>query len=179
MGIAVPVRTCLTTEVVMNTPWPMLGYVHVLHGEIQALRERIEVLEAKLSADSTNSNKPPSSDNPFTKGKEANKSNRKDRKKRKGFRQQALSPTQVTELYPGKCSCGCNSLTGVEPSREADRRHAARSGWRWPRQVAGRLGARRPRPWRAGLWGRGPGRYASSEPGSAATWPRMSWLSRP
>jgi transposase len=115
MGIAVPVRTCLTTEVVMNTPWPMLGYVHVLHGEIQALRERIEVLEAKLSADSTNSNKPPSSDNPFTKGKEINKSHRKDRKSRKGFRQQALSPTQVTELYPGKCSCGCNTLTDVEP----------------------------------------------------------------
>jgi len=41
-GYAVPVRTCLTTEVVMNTPWPMLGYVHVLHGEIQALRERID-----------------------------------------------------------------------------------------------------------------------------------------
>ena len=115
MGIAVPVRTCLTTEVVMNTPWPMLGYVHVLHGEIQALRERIEVLEAKLSADSTNSNKPPSSDNPFAKGKGAQNSNRKDRKKRKGFRQQALSPTQITELYPGKCSCGCNSLTDVEP----------------------------------------------------------------
>lgn len=73
-----PVRTCLATEVVMNTSWPMLGYVHVLHGEIQALRERIEVLEAKLSADSTNSNKPPSSDNPFTKGKEAQNSNRKD-----------------------------------------------------------------------------------------------------
>ncbi|MGD9610499.1 MAG: DUF6444 domain-containing protein [Desulfovibrionaceae bacterium] len=99
----------------MNTPWPMLGYVHILHGEIQALRERIEVLEAKLSADSSNSNKPPSSDNPFTKSKEAGSTHRKDRKKRKGFRQQALSPTQVTELYPGKCTCGCNSLTDVEP----------------------------------------------------------------
>jgi len=49
VGIAVPVRTCLTTEVVMNTPWPMLGFVHALHGEIQALRERIEVLEANLA----------------------------------------------------------------------------------------------------------------------------------
>jgi hypothetical protein len=45
----VPVRTCLTTEVVMNTPWPILGYVHVLHGEIQALRERVELLEARLN----------------------------------------------------------------------------------------------------------------------------------
>jgi len=115
MGIAVPVRTCLTTEVVMHTPWPVLSYVHVLHGEIQALRERIEVLEAKLSANSTYSNKPLSSDNPFTTGKETNKSNRKDRKKHKGFRQQVLSPTQVTELYPGECSCGCNRFTDVEP----------------------------------------------------------------
>ena len=106
MGIAVPVRTCLTTEVVMNTPWPMLGYVHVLHGEIQALRERIEVLEAKLSADSSNSNKPPSSDNPFTKSKEVDSTHRKDRKKRKGFRQQALRPTQVTEIGPSGFSVG-------------------------------------------------------------------------
>lgn len=62
----------------------MLGYVPVLHGEIQALRERIKVLEAKLSADSSNSNKSPSSDNPFTKSKEAGSTHRKDRKKRKG-----------------------------------------------------------------------------------------------
>ena len=115
MGIAVPVRTCLTTEVIMNTPWPMLGYVHVLHGEIQTLRERIELLEARLNADSTNSNKPPSSDSPFTKSKAPNEPHRKDRKKRKGVRQQALKPTEVKELYPGKCTCGCSSLADIEP----------------------------------------------------------------
>jgi hypothetical protein len=49
----------------------MLGYVHVLHGEIQTLRERIEQLEAKLTQNSTNSTKPPSSDAPFTKVKES------------------------------------------------------------------------------------------------------------
>jgi len=99
----------------MNTPWPMLGYVHVLHGEIQALRERVELLEARLNTDSTNSNKPPSSDNPFTKSKEANKAARKGRKKRKGFRQQALRPTEIKEIYPEKCTCGCNRLSDVEP----------------------------------------------------------------
>jgi len=126
----VPVRTCLTTEVVMNTPWPMLGYVHVLHGKIQAIRERIEVLEAKLSADSTNSNKPPSSDIPFTKGKETNKSNRKGRKRRKGFKQQALSPTQVRELYPGKCSCAATTSRAWSLTTSTKSLNCLRSSWK-------------------------------------------------
>ena len=125
-----PVRTCLTTEVVMNTPWPMLGYVHVLHGKIQAIRERIEVLEAKLSADSTNSNKPPSSDIPFTKGKETNKSNRKGRKRRKGFKQQALSPTQVRELYPGKCSCAATTSRAWSLTTSTKSLNCLRSSWK-------------------------------------------------
>ena len=125
-----PVRTCLTTEVIMNTPWPMLGYVHVLHGEIQTLRERIELLEARLNADSTNSNKPPSSDSPFTKSKAPNEPHRKDRKKRKGVRQQALKPTEVKELYPGKCTCGCSSLADIEPYYIIKSLNFPRSNWK-------------------------------------------------
>ena len=45
MGTPVSARTSLTNEVILNTPWLMLGYVHALHAEIQTLRERIEQLE--------------------------------------------------------------------------------------------------------------------------------------
>ena len=115
MGTPVSARTSLTNEVILNTPWLMLGYVHALHGEIQTLRERIEQLEAKLKQDSTNSNKPPSSDNPFTKGKESAPKSAKAKKTRKGTRQQCLRPTQITEIFPGKCTCGCGNLTDIEP----------------------------------------------------------------
>lgn len=62
MGRAVPRPPGLAIIVVMDTPWPRLGSVHVWHGEIQALREHIDLLEARLSADPSNSNKPPSRD---------------------------------------------------------------------------------------------------------------------
>ena len=115
MGTPVSARTSLTNEVILNTPWLMLGYVNALHAEIQTLRERIEQLEAKLKQDSTNSNKPPSSDNPFTKGKESAPKSAKAKKTRKGTRQQCLRPTKITEIFPGKCICGCGNLTDIEP----------------------------------------------------------------
>ena len=65
--------------------------------------------------DSTNSNKPPSSDNPFTKGKESAPKSAKAKKTRKGTRQQCLRPTKITEIFPGKCICGCGNLTDIEP----------------------------------------------------------------
>lgn len=99
----------------MSTPWLMLGYVHALHGEIFALKERIDTLEAKLNQNSTNSNKPPSTDSPLAKANEAKAKGKKNKKKRKGFRQQCLRPTEIKELAPEKCSCGCGHITDLEP----------------------------------------------------------------
>ena len=115
MGAPVSIRTSLTNEVIMNTPWLMLGYVHVLHGEIQTLRERVAELEATLKLDSTTSNKPPSSDNPFTKGKKSAPKSAKAKKKRTGSRQQCLRPTELAEIFPEKCTCGCDALSDIEP----------------------------------------------------------------
>jgi len=104
----------ISDDVVMNTPWPMLGYVHDLTIENRKLRVALEALHAKLSQDSTNSNKPPSSDSPFKpRPKKSEKS--KERKRRKGARQQCLRPTAITELHPGPCECGCSSLVDTEP----------------------------------------------------------------
>lgn len=104
----------LPQDVVLNTPWPMLALVHKLNEENQYLKARLEQLEAKLDQDSSNSNKPPSSDSPF-KPKSKKPKNTKARKRRKGFRQQYLPPTEVTELHPGPCACGCSSLEDAEP----------------------------------------------------------------
>jgi len=104
----------ITSDVVMDTPWAMLGYVHDLTVENRKLKVEVEKLQSKLSQDSTNSNKPPSSDSPF-KTKPQKPETTKARKRRKGIRQQCLRPTSVTELLPGACACGCSSLIDPEP----------------------------------------------------------------
>jgi transposase len=86
----------------------------LLRQEIVVLRARVEELEAQLNKNSSNSNKPPSSDSPFEKRPEKTKKAKKSRK-RKGMRQQCLRPTELVELFPRECSCGCRSFAEHEP----------------------------------------------------------------
>jgi transposase len=75
------------------------------------LLKRIEQLEARLNQDSSNSNRPPSSDSPFkneSSGKIEKKGKAKSRKRRKGHRQQMLAPSETRDIYPAPCSCGCD-----------------------------------------------------------------------
>ena len=108
--------------VVMYTPWPMLGLAYELYEENLALKDQvdqqkslIDKLQAKLNEDSTTSNKPPSSDNPYKKAKKERKTTRKPKPPRKGHRQQCMRPTAVTEILPEGCACGCNHLEDPEP----------------------------------------------------------------
>jgi transposase len=78
------------------------------------LLARIEELEARLNQNSSNSNKPPSTDSPFTPKPVALPKPRKPRK-RKGHRQQCLRPTELMELHPEQCSCGCREIDDQEP----------------------------------------------------------------
>src|SRR5215831_12564042 len=50
-----------------HTPTVVQAYVHTLHDELTQLRERVEVLEARLTQNSTTSHRPPSSDSPYKK----------------------------------------------------------------------------------------------------------------
>ena len=104
----------VTHEVVMNTPWPMLSFVHDLSLENRKLRVELEALQAKLNQNSTNSHKPPSSDNPFNLRPKKSKKG-EPRKRRNGVRQQCLRPTEVTEIQPRPCKCGCSDLIDSEP----------------------------------------------------------------
>ena len=108
--------------VVMYTPWPMLGLAYELYEENLALKAQvdhqkalIEKFQAKLNEDSTTSNKPPSSDNPLKKEKKERKTIRKAKPRRKGYRQQCLRPTEVSEIFPEGCACGCTRLEDPEP----------------------------------------------------------------
>jgi len=101
----------ITAEDIERTPPGVLKLLMYLLEENQGLKKRIEELEARLNQDSSNSNRPPSSDNPFKKqssGKVENKAKAKCRRRRKGYRQQMLDPTETLDIYPKACSCGCH-----------------------------------------------------------------------
>lgn len=84
---------------------------------IARLEKRIEELEARLNANSSNSNQPPSSDSPYKKpvnppGKKGKPGGRRGHK---GHRQQMLAPTQTRPVPPAPCPCGCGSYGELKP----------------------------------------------------------------
>ena len=118
----------LDPEVLSQTPPEVIGLLlrlleencalreenHMLRQKLVLLQARVEELEAKLNQNSSNSNKPPSTDSPFTRKPELPKKAR-NLTKRKGSRQQCLRPTQVVELFPTTCACGRESFHQAEP----------------------------------------------------------------
>jgi len=83
---------------------------------IKELEAKVCELEARLNQNSSNSNKPPSTDMPY-KEKERKSGKRKPggRKGHKGYRQQLMPPTKTVTLNPGPCSCGCRTFTDRQP----------------------------------------------------------------
>src|SRR5215470_20037252 len=80
-----------------HTPPAVQAYVHTLHDELTQLRERVEVLEARLRQNSTTSHRPPSSDSPYKKPRQrtnATPPRKADGKPgHPGHRQMPLPPT--------------------------------------------------------------------------------------
>lgn len=115
MDALMPIAKQVPLEALMHTPWPVLGCLNDLCEEVSRLRGRIEQLEARLNMDSTNSSKPPSSDSPFKAKPDSTRTKSKPKRRRKGRRQQCLRPTEIQELFPGQCACGCASTSEPEP----------------------------------------------------------------
>ncbi len=92
----------------------LIDIVLLLVEENACLKKRNEVLEAKLNANSSNSNRPPSSDSPYSKAAPA-KPKTEARKKRPGHRQQMLPPTTTEHITPPRCSCGCDDHGPLQP----------------------------------------------------------------
>ncbi len=97
--------------------------IHRLLEHIARQDERIRVLEAevaslkaKLDQNSSNSNKPPSSDSPYReKPGKTGKGRPGGRKGHKGHRQEFLAPTHVHDVHPGPCPCGCQTFAEHKP----------------------------------------------------------------
>ena len=73
----------ISEEDIAAAPPAVLKLLSFLISEVTRLRKRVEELEAKLGEDSSNSNKPPSTDSPY-KEKRQGEPVTKPRKKRRG-----------------------------------------------------------------------------------------------
>ena len=106
------------TEAEWNQTLPAVQALILWQHEIIAkLSKRMEEHEARLSQNSQNSNRPPSSDSPFKKPsseKEEKKGKARSRKGRKGYRQQMLDPTETRSAYPQPCTCGCDQFDDLK-----------------------------------------------------------------
>jgi transposase len=105
----------ITEEDLANTPPRVLALLAALVEEIGQLRKRIEDLESQLNRNSSNSSKPPSSDQPYKKKPAGEKTGKAGGKKgHKGHRQVLLEPGETKELKPENCSaCGSTDFTNL------------------------------------------------------------------
>ena len=101
-----------------HTPTAVQAYVHTLQDELTQLRAHVEALEARLKMNSTTSQRPPSSDSPYTKPRQrATTTPRKAGGKlgHAGHRQVLLPPTAVHDLRPERCPCGNTTFAATRP----------------------------------------------------------------
>ena len=102
-----------------QTPLAVQAYVRTLRDEVEQLHDRVEILEARLTQNSTTSSRPPSSDSPYKKPRRPTTSTtpRKAGGKpgHQGHRQVLLPPTTVRELMPERCACGTATFALTTP----------------------------------------------------------------
>ncbi len=97
----------------------LIQIIEFLMARVAQLEARIEELEARINQNSSNSNKPTSSDPPYRKQKKQHQKEGQEtetqRTSRKGRREQFLKPTEVREVHPTRCDCGCTEFERPEP----------------------------------------------------------------
>jgi transposase len=100
-----------------QTPLVVCQLVVSLLAVIQQQQAQIAALEARVSQNSRNSDRPPSSDPPYAK-KPASSSTKRTRGAQPGHpghRQTLLEPTEVIEVKPERCPCGQTALPKTYP----------------------------------------------------------------
>jgi transposase len=90
--------------------------IHLL-AVIQQQQERIAALEVQLTQNSSNSDRPPSSDPPWVKPKAAGRPKGTPGAKpgHPGHCQALLEPTEVIEVKPAACACGQTGFPDTSP----------------------------------------------------------------
>ena len=85
--------------------------------KLKEQEEELNQVKTRVNKDSTNSDKPPSTDNPYR--KRAKKSKKKGhagaKVGHKGHRVKLSEPTKTIPLFPDKCRCGSEKFTDYEP----------------------------------------------------------------
>ena len=124
-----PAGLPITEEDWQNTPPAVRAVVNYLI-------KRIEELEARINRDSSNSNQPPSLDNPFNKPKKQESDKKKKRKRggqkgHKGHKQELLEPTFEEHVHTSQCTCGGIQFAdkgSITPTRRSSFR---KSTWKY------------------------------------------------
>src|SRR5215471_6067037 len=103
-----------------QTPLAVQAYVRTLRNEVGQLQDRVEILEARLTQNSTTSSRPPSSDSPYKKPRRHTTSTTPRKAGGKpghtGHRQVLLAPTSIVEVRPELCACGHTACALTRPS---------------------------------------------------------------
>ena len=100
-----------------QTPLVVRQWVVQLLAVIQQQHARIAALEARVSQNSRNSDRPPSSDPPFAKQPVSSPTKGTSGAKRghPGYRQLLMTPTEVVEVKPSACACGQTEFPETYP----------------------------------------------------------------
>ena len=100
-----------------QTPLKVREIVDLLLQENRVLKSEIDEFKAKLNQDSSNPNKPPSSDNSFARSKKESQEEPPEKKKgkrkrgdQKGHKQALLRPTHEEHIWTTACVCGHTEL---------------------------------------------------------------------
>lgn len=94
----------------------LLAHITGQDHRIKALETEVSQLRVRLDQNSSNSNKPPSSDSPYQENTpKPSKRKSGGRKGHKGHRQQLMPPTKTEVIHPGPCTCGCRTFTALRP----------------------------------------------------------------
>ena len=99
------------------TPEPVRKAFELLEQQVEILTRRLDELENRINRNSGNSNKPPSSDNPFKKNRKrkATKKRSGAKKGHKGHTQKLVMPTETVILRPECCPCGNRHFPKTRP----------------------------------------------------------------
>jgi transposase len=100
-----------------QTPLVVRQWVVHLFAVIQQQEARIAALEARITQNSSNSDRPPSSDPPFAKQPVSSPTKGTPGAKpgHSGHRQVLLTPTEVVEVKPSACACGQTEFPETHP----------------------------------------------------------------
>ena len=106
-----------TPLVVQQVVVQLLAVIGQQAERIKALDRRLATLEAQGQRNSSNSDRPPSSDPPWVRAKTTGETKRTPgaRPGHPGHRQAVLEPTEVIAVRPAPCPCGQTDLPATTP----------------------------------------------------------------